>query len=88
MGGINHATLFSGIGGPEHAAEWLGWHNVFHCEINPFGRKVLEYYWPKSKSYEDITQTDFTIWKHRIDVLTGGFPTAKQERDLEKKMYK
>lgn len=67
-------TLFSGVGGPELAAEWMGWENKFHCEINPFGRRILNYYWPKSKSYEDITKTDFTIWRGRTDVLTGGFP--------------
>ena len=69
-----HASLFSGIGGAELAAEWMGWKNVFHCEINQFGRKVLEYWYPNSISYEDITKTDFTRWLGRIDVLTGGFP--------------
>lgn len=38
-----HASLFSGIGGAELAASWLGWTNVFHCEIQEFQRKVLEY---------------------------------------------
>lgn len=52
----------------------LGWDNLFHCEINPFGRKVLDYWYPNSKSYEDITTTDFTEWRGRVDVLTGGFP--------------
>ena len=69
-----HASLFSGIGGPEVAAAMLGWDNAFHCEINPFGRKVLEYWFPNSKSYEDITKTDFSEWRGKIDVLTGGFP--------------
>ena len=71
---MNHASLFSGIGGAEIAAEWVGWENVFHVEINPFGRKVLEYQYPTSVSYEDITKTDFTPWRGRIDVLTAGFP--------------
>ena len=71
---MTHASLFSGIGGPEVAAAMLGWDNAFHCEINPFGRKVLEYWFPDSVSYEDITQTDFTQWRGKIDVLTGGFP--------------
>ena len=71
---IRHASVFSGIGGPEVAAAMLGWENVFHCEINPFGRAVLEYWFPESKSYEDITTTDFRCWRGRIDVLTGGFP--------------
>lgn len=52
----------------------LGWDNAFHCEINPFGRKVLEYWFPDSVSYEDITKTDFTQWRGKIDILTGGFP--------------
>jgi len=71
---MTHASLFSGIGGPEVAAAMLGWKNLFHCEINPFGRAVLEYWFPKSKSYEDITKTSFTEWRGKIDVLTGGFP--------------
>lgn len=69
-----HASLFSGIGGAELAASWLGWTNVFHCEIQEFQRKVLEYWFPNSISYEDITKTDFSEWRGRIDVLTGGFP--------------
>lgn len=71
---MTHASLFSGIGGPEVAAAMLGWENAFHCEINPFGRAVLEYWFPDSVSYEDITKTDFKPWRGRIDVLTGGFP--------------
>ena len=71
---MRHASLFSGIGGPEVAAAMLGWENVFHCEINGFGRKVLEYWFPDSESYEDITKTDFTRFRGTIDVLTGGFP--------------
>ena len=71
---MTHASVFSGIGGPEVAATMLGWENLFHCEINPFGRKVLDYWYPNSKSYEDITRTDFTEWRGRVDVLTGGFP--------------
>ena len=69
-----HASLFSGIGGAELAASWFGWGNVFHCEIQEFQRKVLEYWFPNSISYEDIAKTDFTEWRGRIDVLTGGFP--------------
>ena len=69
-----HASLFSGIGGAELAASWIGWDNVFHCEIQEFQRKVLEYWFPNSISYEDITKTDFSRWRGHIDVLTGGFP--------------
>lgn len=71
---MNHGSLFSGIGGFDLAAEWMGWNNVFHCEWNEFGQKVLKYYWPNAVSYDDICKTDFTIWRGRIDLLSGGFP--------------
>lgn len=71
---MKHGSLFSGIGGFDLASEWMGWDNVFHCEWNPFGQKVLKYYWPNSIQYHDITKTDFTIHKGKIDILTGGFP--------------
>lgn len=71
---LTHASPFSGIGGAELAASWAGLENVFHCELNPFGRQVLNYWFPSSVSYDDITRTDFTQWRRRINVLTGGFP--------------
>lgn len=71
---MNHASLFSGIGGAEVAASMMGWQNLFHCEIQEFPRKVLDYWFPNSESYEDITKTDFTKWHGKVDVLTGGFP--------------
>lgn len=71
---MTHASLFSGIGGFDLAAEWAGWTNVFNCEIDPFCRKVLKFHFPKAAQYEDIRTTDFTVWRDSIDVLTGGFP--------------
>lgn len=71
---MRHGSLFSGIGGFDLASEWMGWENVFHCEWNPFGQKVLNYYWPNAITYNDITKTDFTIHRGAIDILTGGFP--------------
>lgn len=71
---MKHGSLFSGIGGFDLAAEWMGWENIFHCEWNPFGQKVLKHHFPKAISYEDITKTDFTIHANQIDILTGGFP--------------
>lgn len=71
---ITHASVFSGIGASELAAEMLGWKNLFHCEINEFGRKVLDYHFPNAISYEDITTTDFSEWRGKVTVLTGGFP--------------
>ena len=71
---MKHGSLFSGIGGFDLAAEWMGWHNVFHCEWMPFPQKVLKHYWPEAISYHDITTTDFRQHHGKIDILTGGFP--------------
>jgi len=71
---MTHGSLFSGIGGFDLAAHWMGWDNKFHCEWNPFGQKVLKHHFPNSISYNDITKTDFTVHEERIDILTGGFP--------------
>lgn len=71
---MKHGSLFSGIGGFDLAAEWMGWKNLFHCEWNPFGQRVLNHYWPDAESFTDITKTDFTKYANTIDVLSGGFP--------------
>ena len=67
-------SCFSGIGGELVAASMLGWDVKFFCEKNPFGNRVLSYWYPNAKNYEDITTADFTEWRGRVDVLTGGFP--------------
>ncbi|MPT36730.1 MAG: DNA cytosine methyltransferase, partial [Flavobacterium sp.] len=71
---MNHISFFSGIGGFDLAAEKIGWANIAHCELDNFNRSILNYYWPKAISYEDIRTTDFTIHRGTIDVVTGGFP--------------
>jgi DNA (cytosine-5)-methyltransferase 1 len=71
---MTHGSLFSGIGGFDLASEWMGWENIFHCEWNEFGQRVLKHHFPTSISYGDITTTDFTIHRGQIDILTGGFP--------------
>lgn len=74
MGKKVHASLFSGFGAADLAATWMGWDNAFWCEIDDFPRKVLGYWFPESIGYGNIKETDFTEWKGKIDVLTGGFP--------------
>ena len=71
---MKHGSLFSGIGGFDLAAEWMGWENIFHCEIAEFPRKILKYHFPKSICYEDIKKTDFTKHRGEIDIISGGFP--------------
>lgn len=81
-----HISTFSGIGGFELAAQWMGWKNYASCEINPFGSKVLEYYWPEAYHHKDIKTLTYEIlnneliqrfgkgWRNEPVVLTGGFP--------------
>jgi DNA (cytosine-5)-methyltransferase 1 len=64
---MRHGSLFSGIGGFDLAAEWMGWENVFHCEWNEFGQKILKHYWPNAKSYGDIkTLSIESIWERFV----------------------
>jgi DNA (cytosine-5)-methyltransferase 1 len=83
---MKHISLFSGIGGFDLAAEWTGWTNVASCEINDFGNKLLEYYWPQAYHHRDIHTLTGQIlkdeiqqrfgadWKADGTILTGGFP--------------
>jgi DNA (cytosine-5)-methyltransferase 1 len=81
-----HISTFSGIGGFDLASEWMGWKNIVSCEINEFGNKILEHYWPDAYHHRDIhTLTYGTIntelskrfgshWRNDDIILTGGFP--------------
>ena len=89
---MTHGSLFSGIGGFDYAADMMGWRNAFHCEINEFCTKILKYHFPDAEHYDDITKTDFTRWRGRIDVLSGGFPcqpfsVAGQRKGTEDDRY-
>ena len=71
---MKHASLFSGIGGFDLAASWMGWENILQCEIDPFCQKVLHHHFPSTTLYGDIRQLDGTKYRGSIDILTGGFP--------------
>jgi len=71
---MNHASLFSGIGGFDLAAEWMGWTNVFNCEWEEFPRQVLKHHFPNAIQHGDIKELDATAYAGRVDILTGGFP--------------
>jgi DNA (cytosine-5)-methyltransferase 1 len=71
---MNHIGLFEGIGGFSLAASWAGWQTVAWCEWNEFGQKVLSYHFPKAEKHGDITKSDFTKYRGKVDIITGGFP--------------
>ena len=71
---MTHASLCTGIGACELAATWMGWENLFSCEIDEFCNKVLKYHYPKATHYGNIFEQDFREWRGQVDVLTAGFP--------------
>lgn len=71
---MNHIGLFEGIGGFSLAARWMGWETIAWCEINPFCQQVLKHHFPKAQPHDDIKTTDFTVYRGKCDILTGGFP--------------
>lgn len=71
---MNHLGLFEGVGGFSLAARWAGWETLAWCEWNEFGQRVLRHHFPNAEGHGDITQTDFTIYRGRVDIITGGFP--------------
>lgn len=66
--------LFSGIGGFELGLSWAGLGDVvWHAEIDPFCRRVLEKNFPGVPCHGDVsklTSSDLVP----VDVLCGGFP--------------
>lgn len=71
---MKHGSLFSGIGGFDLAAEWMGWENVFHCEWIESKQQHLKNKFPNSRSYGDIQQFDGREYAGLIDIISGGFP--------------
>ena len=71
---LSHGSLFSGIGGFDLAAQWMGWDNIFQVEKDEWCRKVLAKNFPKTERFADIK--DFTGYEYtnRIDIISGGFP--------------
>jgi len=71
---LTHLALFNGIGGFQLAADWAGWENVAHVEINDWCNRVVKQHFPNSKCYTDIKTFDGKEYANTIDVISGGFP--------------
>lgn len=71
---LSHGSLFSGIGGFDLAAQWMGWTNVFQCEKDDWCRKVLAKNFPQTERFADIKEFDATKYNGAIDIISGGFP--------------
>lgn len=98
MPDLTHASLFTGIGGLDLAAEWAGFQTVAQCEWADYATKVLEKHWPDTPRWRDIrtlTGDDFRAQTgiKGPTVISGGFPcqphslsghrlASNDERDL------
>jgi DNA (cytosine-5)-methyltransferase 1 len=83
---MKHISLFSGIGGFNLAAEWMGWINVASCEFADFPTQVMQKHWPQIYHHKDIKDLTGVIlneeistrygnnWRANGVILTGGFP--------------
>lgn len=71
---IRHGSLFSGIGGFDLAAQWMGWENVFQVEKDKHCLQRLEKLFKYVKRFEDVKSFSGVPFRHLIDILTGGDP--------------
>src|SRR5688572_3315658 len=71
---MRHASIFTGIGGFDLAAQWMGWTNVFQCEKDEWCNKVLTKNFPGVKKYRDIKDFNAKPYYGSVDVISGGFP--------------
>ena len=74
MPGFFHGSLFSGIGGFDLAAQWMGWNNVFQVEKDEWLRKLLKQNFSNTLQYDDIRNFDGKKYEGTIDIISGGFP--------------
>ncbi len=68
-------SLFSGYNGLDMAAQNVfGLPLGFVADIEPGPCKILAHHHPDVPNLGDVTAIDWTEWRDRITVLTGGFP--------------
>jgi DNA (cytosine-5)-methyltransferase 1 len=61
-------SLFSGVGGFDMGLEAAGMTTVFQCEIDKHARSVLDYHWPDTPKWDDVS----TLTGAHILEVTGG----------------
>src|SRR5690606_23035916 len=75
-----HGSLFSGIGGFDIAASWMGWQNIFSCEKDPFCRTVLKHYWPNTTPMKTSTIFRQLTFEDTSTSSAAGSPSSRLAR--------
>ncbi len=71
----NSIELFAGAGGMALGLEKAGFHHLLLNEIDKHSCNTLRKNRPNWKVIEgDVSLIDFTEYKHKADIVTGGFP--------------
>ena len=76
---LRELALFAGAGGGILGGHLLGWSCVCAVEIDDYPRRVLlarqrDGCLPRFPIWDDVTTFDGTVWRGRVDVVSGGFP--------------
>lgn len=74
---FRYAEVFAGVGGLSLGVQRAGFECAWHAELAAFPRRVLEYRWPDTPLYGDVTELDGRqlVADHgSIDLLAGGSP--------------
>jgi len=79
---MNHGSLFSGIGGFDLAAEWMGWNNVFQVEWDEWCRKVLAKNFPESLRFGDIVEFNKQLKDGQIITDTDSQRSRQVRKDI------
>jgi len=77
---VRHGSLFSGIGGFDLAAEWMGWENVFQVEIDDYCQKVLAKNFPNTLRYSDIHNVTVDNYGNLLYLCENGDIKMGQKR--------
>jgi DNA (cytosine-5)-methyltransferase 1 len=69
---IRHGSLFTGIGGFDLAAEWMGWENVFQVEWDKYCHKILAKNFPETLRFGDIMEFNRQLKDGKIITNANG----------------
>lgn len=86
---MTHASLFTGIGGFDLAAQWMGWQNIFQVEIDEWCQKLLKQNFPHAERYKDIKEFgggNTPVQSTCFPVDSPANHTVQQGNDKERKM--